>query len=45
MYDIFFLPNKLGALSIEHDIVDARKLIDASANIARDIKDAINNKL
>jgi len=45
IYDIFFLPNKLGALSIEHDIVDARKLIDASANIARDIKDAINNKL
>ncbi len=42
MYDIFFLPNKLGALSIEHDSVDARRLIDASERIAKDIKDIIN---
>lgn len=40
MYDIFFLPKKLGALSIEHDSVDATRLIEASEQIARDIKDA-----
>ncbi len=38
MYDIFFLPNKLGALSVEHDMVDARRLIDASEEIARELR-------
>jgi len=38
MYDIFFLPNKLGALSIEHDMVDARRLIDASEQIAGELR-------
>lgn len=37
MYDIFFLPTKLGAISTEHDSIDIRRLVDASERIAGDI--------
>ncbi|MEM4351721.1 MAG: aminotransferase class III-fold pyridoxal phosphate-dependent enzyme, partial [Candidatus Nitrosocaldus sp.] len=37
MYDIFFLPNKLGAISIEHDSIDIRRLVDSSERIASDM--------
>lgn len=37
IHDIFFLPNKLGAISVEHDSIDIRRLIDASERVAGDI--------
>ena len=37
-YGIFFLPHKLGAISTEHEEDDVRKLIDASEELAIEIK-------
>ena len=37
-YGIFFLPHKLGAISIEHNKNDIEKLIDASEELAREIR-------
>jgi len=38
-YNIFFLPHKLGAISTAHVEEDVKKLIDASEELAREIKD------
>ncbi|MEM3083583.1 MAG: aminotransferase class III-fold pyridoxal phosphate-dependent enzyme [Nitrososphaerales archaeon] len=37
-HNIFFLPHKMGAISVEHDEEDVRKLIDASGELAKEIK-------
>ena len=37
-YGIFFLPHKLGAVSVEHDSNDIKQLVDASEYLAREIK-------
>jgi glutamate-1-semialdehyde 2,1-aminomutase len=37
---IFFLPYKLGAVSVEHDSSDILHLINSSENIAREIRDS-----
>lgn len=37
-YGIFFLPHKLGAISAEHDSNDIKQLVDASEQLAREIK-------
>lgn len=37
-YGIFFLPHKLGAVSVEHETNDIRQLIDASSELAREIR-------
>lgn len=37
-YGIFFLPHKLGAISVEHSDEDIKQLISASEKIAREIK-------
>jgi glutamate-1-semialdehyde 2,1-aminomutase len=36
-YGIFFLPHKLGAISVEHDSNDMKQLVDASDKVAREI--------
>ncbi len=36
-YDIFFLPHKLGAISVEHDSDDIKQLVDASEQLAREV--------
>ena len=41
-YGIFFLPHKLGAVSTAHDEEDVKKLIDASEELAREIKDRVS---
>jgi len=38
-YDIFVLPHKLGAISVEHDNNDIKQLIEASEQLAREITD------
>ncbi|MFQ5940916.1 MAG: aspartate aminotransferase family protein [Nitrososphaerales archaeon] len=37
-YGIFFLPNKMGAISVTHDEEDIEKLIVASEELAREIR-------
>jgi glutamate-1-semialdehyde 2,1-aminomutase len=37
-YGIFFLPHKLGAISVEHDSDDVKQLVDASEQLAREIR-------
>ena len=37
-YDIFFLPHKLGAISVEHSNEDIKHLINASEELAREIR-------
>ncbi|MGH9876480.1 MAG: aspartate aminotransferase family protein [Nitrososphaerales archaeon] len=36
-YGIFFLPHKLGAISVEHDSDDIKQLIDASEHVGRSL--------
>jgi glutamate-1-semialdehyde 2,1-aminomutase len=36
-YGIFFLPHKMGAISVEHDSSDIKQLIEASGEIASEI--------
>jgi glutamate-1-semialdehyde 2,1-aminomutase len=37
-YGIFFLPHKLGAISVEHDSNDIKELIEASGEISSEMK-------
>ena len=37
-YGIFFLPHKLGTISFEHDSNDIKQLVDASEQLAREIR-------
>ena len=37
-YGIFFLPHKLGAISVEHSDEDVKQLITASEELAREIR-------
>ncbi|MGH9921490.1 MAG: aspartate aminotransferase family protein [Nitrososphaerales archaeon] len=39
-YGIFFLPHKLGAVSVEHASDDIKQLIDGSDQVAREISDS-----
>jgi len=39
-YGTFFLPRKLGAISFEHDSNDIKQLVDASEQIASEIRDS-----
>lgn len=39
-YGIFFLPHKLGAVSAEHDKDDVKLLVDASGELAKEIRNS-----